>query len=94
MLGLALCRHIVCLPPVVAMEEATIIQLVGSTIQWYLTADLRGLISAPRTGRQPDGDRPPRSSVGKRGTASGSRQKKRQLGTDKPTRAPRLQHGS
>jgi AcrR family transcriptional regulator len=43
MLGLALCRHIVRLPPVVALEKATIIQFVGSTIQRYVTADLRGL---------------------------------------------------
>jgi AcrR family transcriptional regulator len=43
MLGLALCRHIVRLPPVVAMEKATIVQFVGSTIQRYVTADLRGL---------------------------------------------------
>jgi hypothetical protein len=43
MLGLALCRHIVRLPPVVAMGKATIVQFVGSTIQRYVTADLRGL---------------------------------------------------
>jgi len=43
MLGLALCRHIVRLPPVVALEKATLIEFVGSTIQRYVTADLRGL---------------------------------------------------
>ena len=50
MLGLALCRHIVRFPPVVAMDEATIVQVVGSTVQRYLTADLKDLIpAAPRT---------------------------------------------
>ena len=58
MLGLALCRHIVRIPPVVAMDEATIVQVVGSTVQRYLTADLQG----PDSRRASDGrDRPRRT---------------------------------
>ncbi len=37
LLGLALTRHILRLPPVVAMEHDLIIEQVGPTIQRYLT---------------------------------------------------------
>jgi len=94
MLGLALCRHIVRLPPVVAMEKATIVQFLGSTIQRYLTTDLRRLIpAAPRTAElSPDSKQHPRRSVGERSTAGGSLQKKRPLGPDEPA-SPRSRHG-
>lgn len=37
MLGLALCRHILRLPPVVAMPAETVVDRVGPTVQRYLT---------------------------------------------------------
>ena len=40
MLGLALCRHIVRLPPVVALDAETLTAGVGPTIQRYLTGPL------------------------------------------------------
>jgi AcrR family transcriptional regulator len=38
MLGLALCRYVLALPPVVAMSRAEIAQQLGPTVQRYLTA--------------------------------------------------------
>jgi AcrR family transcriptional regulator len=38
MLGLALCRYVLKLPPVVALKRAEIVRRVGATIQGYLTA--------------------------------------------------------
>jgi AcrR family transcriptional regulator len=40
MLGLALCRHILQLPPVVALDEETLIASVSHTVQRYLTGPL------------------------------------------------------
>jgi AcrR family transcriptional regulator len=40
MLGLALCRHILRLPPVVAMPPATVAARIGPTIERYLTSPL------------------------------------------------------
>jgi AcrR family transcriptional regulator len=40
MLGLALCRHILRLPPVVALDVDTLIATVSSTVQHYLTGPL------------------------------------------------------
>jgi AcrR family transcriptional regulator len=40
MLGLALCRHVVRLPPVVGLDADTLIASVGATVQRYLTAPL------------------------------------------------------
>jgi AcrR family transcriptional regulator len=40
MLGLALCRHILRLPPVVALDVETLIAGVSETVQRYLTAPL------------------------------------------------------
>jgi hypothetical protein len=40
MLGLALCRHILRLPPVVALEVDTLIASVSHTVQRYLTGPL------------------------------------------------------
>jgi AcrR family transcriptional regulator len=40
MLGLALCRHLVRLPPVVALDAETLTAGVGPTIQRYLTGPL------------------------------------------------------
>jgi AcrR family transcriptional regulator len=40
MLGLALCRHILRLPPVVALEVETLIASVSDTVQRYLTGPL------------------------------------------------------
>jgi AcrR family transcriptional regulator len=37
MLGLALCRYVLKLPPVVALKRAEIVRRVGATIQGYLT---------------------------------------------------------
>ena len=37
LLGLALCRYILKIPPMVAMEKETIVREVGSTIQRYAT---------------------------------------------------------
>ena len=40
MLGLALCRHILRLPPVVALDVETLIASVAETVQRYLTGPL------------------------------------------------------
>jgi AcrR family transcriptional regulator len=40
MLGLALCRHILRLPPVVALDVETLVSSVSATIQRYLTGPL------------------------------------------------------
>jgi AcrR family transcriptional regulator len=40
MLGLALCRHILRLPPVVALDADTLIATLGATVQRYLTGPL------------------------------------------------------
>jgi AcrR family transcriptional regulator len=40
LLGLALCRHILRLPPMVALSPAAIVSHIGPTIQRYLTAPL------------------------------------------------------
>jgi AcrR family transcriptional regulator len=40
MLGLALCRHILRLPPVVALDVETLIASVSNTVQRYLTGPL------------------------------------------------------
>jgi AcrR family transcriptional regulator len=40
MLGLALCRNIIRLPPVLAMDTDTVVSRIGPTIQRYLTAPL------------------------------------------------------
>lgn len=40
MLGLALCRHILLLPPVVALDVDTLVATVSETVQRYLTAPL------------------------------------------------------
>jgi AcrR family transcriptional regulator len=40
MLGLALCRHILRLPPVVALDVETLIASVSGTVQGYLTGPL------------------------------------------------------
>ena len=40
MLGLALCRHILRLPPVVALDVETLIASVSETVQRYLTGPL------------------------------------------------------
>jgi Tetracyclin repressor-like, C-terminal domain len=37
LLGLALCRHVLRLPPVASLAPATIVAQVGPTIQRYLT---------------------------------------------------------
>jgi AcrR family transcriptional regulator len=42
MLGLALCRHILRIPPVVALDVETLIASVSDTVQRYLTAPLTG----------------------------------------------------
>jgi hypothetical protein len=39
LIGLALCRYIFKLPPVVAMSADEIVKYVGPTIQRYATAD-------------------------------------------------------
>jgi hypothetical protein len=39
LLGLALCRYIFKLPPVVAMSADDLVKYVGPTIQRYATAD-------------------------------------------------------
>ena len=41
MLGLALCRHVLRLPPVVALDDETLIAGVSGTVQRYLTGPLR-----------------------------------------------------
>jgi len=38
MLGMALCRYVLRLPPVVALDRAAVIEWLGPTIQRYLTA--------------------------------------------------------
>jgi AcrR family transcriptional regulator len=40
MLGLALCRNLLRLPPVAAMDEDTVVARIGPTIQRYLTSPL------------------------------------------------------
>jgi hypothetical protein len=39
MLGLALCRYVLKLPPVVGMSRAEIVDWIGPTLQRYLIAD-------------------------------------------------------
>jgi AcrR family transcriptional regulator len=41
MLGLALCRNILRLPPVAALDPETVVARIGPTIQRYLTAPLQ-----------------------------------------------------
>lgn len=36
-LGMALCRYILCLPPIIAMERDEVIAWIGPTLQRYLT---------------------------------------------------------
>jgi len=38
MLGMALCRYVLRLPPVVALDRAAVIHWLGPTIQRYLTS--------------------------------------------------------
>jgi AcrR family transcriptional regulator len=40
MLGLALCRHILRIPPVATMTTETVVERVGATVQRYLTGEL------------------------------------------------------
>ncbi|MFI5911068.1 TetR family transcriptional regulator [Dactylosporangium sp. NPDC051541] len=40
MLGLAMCRHILRIPPVAAMTTEQVVERVGATVQRYLTAAL------------------------------------------------------
>jgi len=40
MLGLALCRNILRLPPVAALDPETVVARIGPTIQRYLTAPM------------------------------------------------------
>jgi hypothetical protein len=40
MLGLALCRHILLLPPVVALDVEILVASVSGTVQRYLTDPL------------------------------------------------------
>ncbi|WP_426505723.1 TetR family transcriptional regulator [Dactylosporangium sp. McL0621] len=40
MLGLAMCRHILRIPPVAAMTTETVVERVGATVQRYLTGVL------------------------------------------------------
>ena len=42
LLGLALCRYILLLPPVVSLSPETLITTVGATVQNYLTAPMSG----------------------------------------------------
>ena len=44
MLGLALCRQILRLPPVVAATPSTLVAQVGATVQRYLTGELRTVL--------------------------------------------------
>ncbi len=39
MLGMALCRYVLRLPPVVALDRAAVIRWLGPTIQRYLTSE-------------------------------------------------------
>ncbi|MGH8828772.1 MAG: TetR family transcriptional regulator [Jiangellaceae bacterium] len=49
LLGLALCRYILCLPPVASMDPDDIVFWLGPTIQRYLTGDVpRGRAARPR----------------------------------------------
>jgi len=41
-LGLALSRYVLRLPPAVAMTEAEVVACVGATLQHYITGDLSG----------------------------------------------------
>jgi AcrR family transcriptional regulator len=45
LLGLALCRHILQLPPIVALDTETLVASVSDTVQRYLTGPLRGGLS-------------------------------------------------
>jgi hypothetical protein len=38
-LGLALCRYVLKLPPVVGLRKTQIVEQVGATVQRYLDAD-------------------------------------------------------
>jgi hypothetical protein len=44
MLGLALCRQILRLPPVVAATPDVLVAQVGATVQRYLTGALEGVL--------------------------------------------------
>jgi hypothetical protein len=41
-LGVALCRYVLELPPVVAMDADTLASMMAPVIQHYLTGDLAG----------------------------------------------------
>jgi AcrR family transcriptional regulator len=47
MLGLALCRHILRLPPIVALDLDTLIATVAETVQRYLTGPLASATRTP-----------------------------------------------
>jgi hypothetical protein len=46
-LGMALCRYILQLPPVVAMDGDTLAATMAPVLQHYLTGDLDAAVGAP-----------------------------------------------
>jgi hypothetical protein len=40
LLGMALCRYVLRLPPIVALDAETLVDALGPTVQRYLTAPL------------------------------------------------------
>ena len=46
-MGLAVTRYILKVPPVVAMDRAQLVRLLGPTMQRYVVGKLRASISSP-----------------------------------------------
>jgi hypothetical protein len=51
LLGLALTRYVLKLPPIAAMDVATLVESVGPVLQYYLTADFAGGVKKRGSGR-------------------------------------------
>jgi AcrR family transcriptional regulator len=61
LLGLALTRYIVALPPVAEMDVNTLVESVAPVLQYYLTGDLGSAVKRRVVSRGSTGDSPARS---------------------------------
>ncbi|HZU50178.1 MAG TPA: TetR family transcriptional regulator [Mycobacterium sp.] len=73
LLGLALTRYVVALPPIVALDVEALVKSVAPTLQHYLTADL-DTVRTSRTATKGAGRKAPRPSSA--GTSTRSTRKK------------------
>lgn len=61
LLGLALTRYVIQLPPIAGMDVDTVVESVAPVLQYYLTAELGNAIRTRRRRRQPTQSAPGRS---------------------------------